>query len=179
MTTSFSSRGPHTNLTTPSFSAPLDIVCNHVKLHRVDLLFDEAVTGAKRQLTLNVDVACDSCKGTGAEQGRLVTCAQCNGTGEVRLNGVCEHLLAVSTSSPFSSSTLSALHFLFNTWPVLFSGDGRHGRIHPISLHLPQVRWQRPHPSPSVQGAQWRLSYKERRRPSFLCIYLILFYPSC
>jgi molecular chaperone DnaJ len=53
------------------------------QLHRVDLLFDEAVTGAKRQLTLNVDVACGSCKGTGAEKGRLVTCTQCNGTGEV------------------------------------------------------------------------------------------------
>lgn len=52
---------------------------------RLDLTFEEAVFGAKREVKLVVPVPCETCSGSGARVGTTAaTCAQCNGTGEVR-----------------------------------------------------------------------------------------------
>lgn len=51
----------------------------------VDLTFEEAVFGAKTEVSLRQPVRCDTCAGSGAEEGSIpVPCTTCSGTGEVR-----------------------------------------------------------------------------------------------
>lgn len=45
--------------------------------------FDEAVKGTTRRIEVDNETACGPCKGTGAENSRLMTCAQCGGLGMV------------------------------------------------------------------------------------------------
>lgn len=50
----------------------------------LEIDFEEAVFGSKRELSFNVQVECDGCNGTGAEAGSGVeTCGTCRGQGEV------------------------------------------------------------------------------------------------
>ena len=47
--------------------------------------FEEAITGAEREIEITRQEVCGTCKGTGAEPGTTpVRCATCKGTGEVR-----------------------------------------------------------------------------------------------
>ena len=50
----------------------------------VEIDFEQAVFGTEVELKLNIDDTCDHCKGTTVEPGHdLVTCDQCNGSGQV------------------------------------------------------------------------------------------------
>jgi molecular chaperone DnaJ len=50
----------------------------------VDISFEQAVFGTDVELTLNLEDICEHCKGTTVEPGyELVTCDQCNGSGQV------------------------------------------------------------------------------------------------
>ena len=66
----------------------------------LDLSFEEAVFGAKSDVSLRLPVGCDTCSSTGAAEGSVpVTCNQCDGAGEVRR--VRQSLLGqMITSSP-------------------------------------------------------------------------------
>ena len=49
----------------------------------VNLTFEEAVFGTEKKITLNLDVICDRCKGSGAEPGfGSKTCPTCQGSGQ-------------------------------------------------------------------------------------------------
>ena len=51
----------------------------------VELEFEEAVFGVRREIKVRAPVPCDTCEATGAAPGTSVTtCAGCGGTGEVR-----------------------------------------------------------------------------------------------
>ncbi|MDQ6696574.1 MAG: molecular chaperone DnaJ [Actinomycetota bacterium] len=51
----------------------------------VDLAFEQAVFGAKEEVTVRTAVACPTCEATGAAPGKSAeTCAQCGGAGQVR-----------------------------------------------------------------------------------------------
>ena len=51
----------------------------------ISITFEEAAFGAKKQIQINKNVACESCGGSGAEKGSSkVTCQKCGGTGEIR-----------------------------------------------------------------------------------------------
>ncbi|HLP86476.1 MAG TPA: molecular chaperone DnaJ [Candidatus Paceibacterota bacterium] len=51
----------------------------------IELAFDEAVFGIKRKVTINKQVKCDICKGTGGKVGtKMNTCKDCNGQGQIR-----------------------------------------------------------------------------------------------
>ncbi len=51
----------------------------------VNLDFEEAVTGAQRQLKVTRRALCETCKGNGAEPGtKIVTCENCGGSGQVQ-----------------------------------------------------------------------------------------------
>lgn len=51
----------------------------------VTIGFEEAVFGTEREVTFDRLETCETCDGTGAEEGsHPVTCPQCNGTGEIR-----------------------------------------------------------------------------------------------
>ena len=66
----------------------------------LDLSFEEAVFGAKSEVSMRLPVGCDTCSSTGAAEGSIpITCTQCEGTGEVRR--VRQSLLGqMITSSP-------------------------------------------------------------------------------
>jgi len=49
----------------------------------MDIDFNEAVFGCEKELTYKYKAACESCKGTGAKDGKLTTCSQCGGAGQV------------------------------------------------------------------------------------------------
>ena len=50
-----------------------------------DLSFEEAVFGAKTEVTMRLPVPCETCSATGASPGTSASsCPQCQGTGEVR-----------------------------------------------------------------------------------------------
>jgi molecular chaperone DnaJ len=52
---------------------------------QVNLEFNEAIFGAKKDIKYRYKTACNSCKGTGAKGGKLATCGTCNGQGQVHM----------------------------------------------------------------------------------------------
>src|SRR6056297_2849692 len=54
----------------------------------LDIDFEEAVLGSKREIRINVNETCTHCKGSGAEPGSgKKKCADCNGAGQVISGG--------------------------------------------------------------------------------------------
>lgn len=53
--------------------------------YNVDVTFEEAFTGTKKEIVVNKNEKCDTCHGTGAKPGTSVqTCSVCHGTGKVK-----------------------------------------------------------------------------------------------
>jgi molecular chaperone DnaJ len=50
----------------------------------IKLGFEEAIWGKEETIEIKRDIVCDSCEGTGAEDGELKECEQCGGKGRVR-----------------------------------------------------------------------------------------------
>ena len=61
----------------PEEKYPLDLGLN------MKISFKEAVFGCEKELDFNFKDACGSCKGTGAKNGKVKTCTQCGGKGQV------------------------------------------------------------------------------------------------
>ena len=51
----------------------------------VNLEFNEAIFGAKKEIKFKYKTSCKGCKGTGAKGGKLSTCGTCNGQGQVHM----------------------------------------------------------------------------------------------
>jgi len=51
----------------------------------LNITFHEAVFGCEKEIKYTYKTACQSCKGTGAKDGKLSTCSSCNGQGQVYL----------------------------------------------------------------------------------------------
>jgi molecular chaperone DnaJ len=49
----------------------------------MNISFNEAIFGVEKEVTYTYKDACSSCKGTGAKDGKLSTCRQCKGQGQV------------------------------------------------------------------------------------------------
>ena len=49
----------------------------------ITISFNEAVFGCEKEINYKYKKACQSCKGTGAKDGKLSTCSQCHGKGQV------------------------------------------------------------------------------------------------
>ncbi len=52
---------------------------------QVNLEFNEAIFGCKKNIDFKYKTACKSCKGTGAKGGKLSTCKTCQGQGQVHV----------------------------------------------------------------------------------------------
>jgi molecular chaperone DnaJ len=52
---------------------------------QVNLEFNEAIFGCKKEVKYKYKTACKSCKGTGAKGGKLSDCKTCNGVGQVHM----------------------------------------------------------------------------------------------
>ncbi len=61
----------------PEEKYPLDLGLN------MSISFKEAVFGCEKELDFKYKDACTSCKGTGAKDGKVKTCTQCAGKGQV------------------------------------------------------------------------------------------------
>ena len=54
--------------------------------YTLELSLKEAILGVKKTIKIPVDKSCDDCSGSGAKPGSSpVTCSQCNGAGQVRM----------------------------------------------------------------------------------------------
>ena len=52
----------------------------------IQITFEEAIFGTKKDISVNVVDKCDTCNGTGAKPGtHAETCRRCNGTGQERV----------------------------------------------------------------------------------------------
>ena len=51
----------------------------------INLEFNEAVFGTKKEVKFKYKTACEPCKGTGAKGGKLSSCGTCNGQGQVHM----------------------------------------------------------------------------------------------
>ncbi|MBU0633256.1 molecular chaperone DnaJ [bacterium] len=49
----------------------------------ISISFNEAVFGCEKEINYKYKKSCQSCKGTGAKDGKLSTCSQCQGKGQV------------------------------------------------------------------------------------------------
>lgn len=53
----------------------------------VSITFEESFTGVTKEFTINKNIKCEQCDGTGAKKGtKIETCNICHGTGQVRKN---------------------------------------------------------------------------------------------
>ena len=50
----------------------------------VEITFEEAAFGAKKELKIRKPERCEACEGTGAQDGELESCDACHGSGQVR-----------------------------------------------------------------------------------------------
>jgi molecular chaperone DnaJ len=78
---------------------PLDMNVN------VTLSFHEAIFGCEKEISFNYKKACQSCKGTGAKDGKLSTCKQCGGQGQVYIK---QGFMTFSQTCPACHGTGSA-----------------------------------------------------------------------
>ena len=54
--------------------------------YTLNLTFEEAIFGVEKEITINRNENCESCRGTGAQPGTSPkTCPTCNGSGQVRM----------------------------------------------------------------------------------------------
>ena len=51
----------------------------------LDITFEEAVFGTEKDITINKNVPCDTCEGTGSKTKETKRCTVCNGTGQVQV----------------------------------------------------------------------------------------------
>jgi molecular chaperone DnaJ len=62
---------------------------------RVNLDLDDILYGSTREFTININDPCPQCKGTGSENGELIKCTHCNGTGMIQ--NIQGHVIMQST----------------------------------------------------------------------------------
>ena len=54
--------------------------------YNLDLTLEEAVAGTTEKIRIPLNVACETCEGSGAKKGtQAVTCTTCGGHGQVRM----------------------------------------------------------------------------------------------
>ena len=73
---------------------------------RLDLEFNEAIFGCKKDVTYKYKTACDSCKGTGAKGGKLSTCSYCQGSGQIHMR---QGFMTFSQTCPHCSGSGQAV----------------------------------------------------------------------
>jgi molecular chaperone DnaJ len=50
----------------------------------IEITLEEAAAGGKREVSIPRSVTCEACRGTGAKDGKVQTCATCGGKGQVQ-----------------------------------------------------------------------------------------------
>ncbi len=71
----------------------------------ISVSFNEAIFGCEKEVTFRYKKACQKCKGTGAKDGKLSTCKQCKGQGQVYMK---QGFMTFSQTCPVCNGTGSA-----------------------------------------------------------------------
>lgn len=96
----------------------------------MELTFTQAAKGVNKEVSINVDAACQRCDGKGQEPGTKVQhCHNCNGSGMVRAPAHCA-----------SSPRICVVALNIPAIPPV--GDSEHGSLRD-AIHLSSLRWQR------------------------------------
>lgn len=97
----------------------------------MELTFTQAAKGVNKEMSVNIEAACQRCDGKGHEPGTKVQhCHFCNGSGMVRALTLCL----------FLKRCICVV--LLNTCIVLPAGDCEHGSVCD-ALHVSSLWWQR------------------------------------
>ncbi len=67
--------------------------------------FNEAIFGCEKEIEFTYKKACEACKGTGAKNGKLSTCTQCKGQGQIYIK---QGFMTFSQTCPVCNGTGSA-----------------------------------------------------------------------
>ena len=95
------------------------------------LEFEEAVFGVEREISIRRAEPCDTCKGTGSENGKQPeSCQQCGGRGQVRTQ---QGFFSVARTCPICSGTGSVIRNPCKTC----LGDTRVTRDHKVLVKVP------------------------------------------
>lgn len=98
----------------------------------MELTFTQAAKGVNKEISINIEAACERCDGKGHEPGTKVQhCHYCNGSGMVRAQ---PHAAFLRRVSVFVS---------LNACIVLPAGDGEHRPVCD-ALHVPPL-WRQRH----------------------------------
>ena len=80
--------------------------------------FQEAIFGCEKEIEYSYKKACESCKGTGAKDGKLETCPQCKGQGQVYMkqgfmtfSQTCPHCHGTGSSAAEKCSSCKGLGY--------------------------------------------------------------------
>ena len=103
--------------------------------YSITLTFEEAVFGAKKEVSINRSEKCEHCSGTGAKAGTAAkTCSTCNGSGQVRVQRQTPLGSFVSTSACDSCGGKGKV--IENPCPSC-SGRGQTRKNRKISINIP------------------------------------------
>ncbi len=101
----------------------------------MELTFEEAAFGAKKEVNITREEACSECGGTGAEKGTTAeTCSNCHGSGHVRTT---QNTMFGSFSSTQVCPTCGGSGKIIRTPCKKCSGKGRVRRSRKININVP------------------------------------------
>ncbi|HPR16991.1 MAG TPA: molecular chaperone DnaJ [Candidatus Cloacimonadota bacterium] len=100
----------------------------------LSLTLEEIAKGVDKKIKINVQDTCPSCNGSGSADGKVQTCSQCHGTGQVRqisrsLFGQIQHVV----TCPSCNGTGK----LIKNKCLKCGGDGRVATTKTISINIP------------------------------------------
>jgi molecular chaperone DnaJ len=70
--------------------------------HEIEISFQEAVFGCKKNVEYEYKVPCESCDATGAKDGEMSTCSSCDGQGQVYIR---QGFMTISQTCPHCKGT--------------------------------------------------------------------------
>lgn len=101
----------------------------------IDLTFEEAAFGTKKEINLTREESCDECGGSGAAKGTTAeTCQTCHGTGQIRTT---QNTVFGSFSSTQQCSACHGSGKIIRTPCKKCAGKGRIRRSRRISVNVP------------------------------------------
>ncbi len=102
----------------------------------VELTFEEAAFGCKKEITLIRMESCPECSGSGAKKGTSpVTCGQCNGTGQMRS---VQHTPFGQFASTTTCSKCNGNGTIITTPCEHCSGSGKIRKTRKLEVNIPQ-----------------------------------------
>ena len=101
---------------------------------RLELTFEEAAFGCKKEVTVNRIENCSSCQGSGSADGIIETCQQCHGSGQVRTT---QSFMGMTMQSTVACPSCSGRGKMVKTPCSTCKGKGKVRRNPKIKVNIP------------------------------------------